>query len=106
MPFNMYCVEHDPKAPRLLTHGDRKCLISLLIDSAATTTSSHLKSFADEYPGLIRLESLKKSHEGRDIWIIIITNAKTGPDSGKPAFWVDGNIHATEYLRPRHVSTF
>ncbi len=58
--------------------------------------TSHLKSFADEYPGLIRLESLGKSHEGRDIWIVIVTNAKTGPDSEKPAFWVDGNIHATE----------
>ena len=25
-----------------------------------------------------------------------VTNARTGPAAEKPAFWVDGNIHATE----------
>lgn len=55
-----------------------------------------LKAFAKEYPDLIRLESIGKSHEGRDIWLITATNFKSGDDAEKPAFWVDGNIHATE----------
>ena len=56
----------------------------------------HLRAYADEYPGLVRVESLGKSYEGRDIWIAIVTNVATGPDREKPAYWVDGNIHATE----------
>ena len=42
------------------------------------------------------IESIGKSHEGRDIWVLTVTNAATGPAAEKPAFWVDGNIHATE----------
>lgn len=55
-----------------------------------------LKTYAREYPNLIRLESIGKSHEGRDVWLVTATNFKSGSDDGKPAFWVDGNIHATE----------
>jgi murein tripeptide amidase MpaA len=55
-----------------------------------------LKAYAKEYPDLIHLESIGKSHEGRDVWLLRVTNFKTGVDSEKPAFWVDGNIHASE----------
>lgn len=55
-----------------------------------------LKEYAKEYPDLIRLESIGKSHEGRDVWLVTTTNFKTGDDTEKPAFWVDGNIHASE----------
>ena len=55
-----------------------------------------LKDYSKEYPNLIRLESIGKSHEGRDIWLITATNFKSGNDMEKPAFWVDGNIHASE----------
>ena len=55
-----------------------------------------LKSYVKEYPDLIRLESIGKSHEGRDVWLVTATNFKSGEDEEKPAFWVDGNIHASE----------
>jgi murein tripeptide amidase MpaA len=55
-----------------------------------------LKAYAREYPNLIRLESIGKSHEGRDVWLVTATNFRSGPDTEKPAFWVDGNIHASE----------
>lgn len=58
--------------------------------------TSILKGYAKEYPNLIRLESIGKSHEGRDVWLVRATNFKTGDDAEKPAFWVDGNIHASE----------
>lgn len=58
--------------------------------------TSLLKAYAKEYPNLIRLESIGKSHEGRDVWLITATNFKSGPDADKPALWVDGNIHASE----------
>jgi hypothetical protein len=39
----------------------------------------------------------RASHEGREIWLVAtVTNVATGDDEDKPAFWVDGNIHAAE----------
>ena len=55
-----------------------------------------LKTYVKEYPKLFKLESIGKSYEGRDIWLITATNFKTGDDADKPALWVDGNIHASE----------
>jgi murein tripeptide amidase MpaA len=55
-----------------------------------------LHAFAEEYPHLVRIESIGKSHEGRDIWLLTVTNFATGPAEEKPALWVDGNIHASE----------
>jgi murein tripeptide amidase MpaA len=55
-----------------------------------------LKEYAKEYPDLIRLESIGKSHEGREVWLVTATHYKSGSDTEKPAFWVDGNIHASE----------
>ena len=55
-----------------------------------------LQGWAETYPTLCKVDVLGKSHEGRDIWILTITNMETGPDTEKPAYWVDGNIHATE----------
>jgi len=55
-----------------------------------------LHAFPLEYPQFASIESIGKSHEGRDIWVLSLTNAATGPAHEKPAFWVDGNIHSTE----------
>ena len=55
-----------------------------------------LNTYAKEYPGLIKLESIGKSFEGRDIWVVTVTNFESGEDAEKPALWVDGNIHASE----------
>lgn len=55
-----------------------------------------LNAFADEYPNLVTLESIGKTYEGREIWLLAITNKKTGDASEKPAIWVDANIHASE----------
>jgi murein tripeptide amidase MpaA len=55
-----------------------------------------LHAYAEEYPHLVRIQSIGKSYEGRDIWLLTITNFATGTDNEKPALWVDGNIHASE----------
>jgi murein tripeptide amidase MpaA len=55
-----------------------------------------LQGYAEEFPGLVQLQSIGKSYEGRDIWLVAVTNLATGADTHKPALWVDGNIHATE----------
>lgn len=58
--------------------------------------TSLLESYAKEFPSLFAFESIGKSFEGRDIWLATVTNAATGPADEKPAFWCDGNIHASE----------
>jgi murein tripeptide amidase MpaA len=55
-----------------------------------------LHDYAAAAPGLVRVESIGQSHEGRDIWLATVTNFSTGDDRDKPAFWADGNIHAAE----------
>ncbi|OYU71797.1 MAG: carboxypeptidase [Burkholderiales bacterium PBB5] len=55
-----------------------------------------LQDYAAARPGLVALRSIGRSHEGRDIWLVMLTNQATGVDTDKPAFWVDGNIHAAE----------
>jgi len=55
-----------------------------------------LHELAREHPGLLKIESIGKSHEGREVWLVTATNFATGPDAEKPALWVDGNIHAVE----------
>jgi murein tripeptide amidase MpaA len=55
-----------------------------------------LQGYAEEHPGLVRLESMGQSYEGRDIWLATVTRFETGEAEEKPALWVDGNIHASE----------
>jgi len=55
-----------------------------------------LQSYAQALPDLIELRPLGQSHEGRVIWLVVVTRRSTGADIDKPAFWVDGNIHAAE----------
>ena len=37
-----------------------------------------LRSFAEEHPKLVGLESIGRSHEGRDIWVLTVSNRSTG----------------------------
>jgi murein tripeptide amidase MpaA len=55
-----------------------------------------LDAFAAEYPQFVSVASMGKSYEGRNIWVLTLTNTATGPHNEKPALWVDGNIHASE----------
>ncbi|GGD29753.1 M14 family metallopeptidase [Flavobacterium orientale] len=51
---------------------------------------------AKAYPNLVSVSSIGKSFEGRDIWALTITDTKTGKEKEKPAFYIDGGIHANE----------
>jgi murein tripeptide amidase MpaA len=55
-----------------------------------------LHAYAEEHPDLVQIESIGESYEGRDVWLLTVTNAGSGPAGEKPALWIDGNIHATE----------
>ncbi len=72
-----------------------------------------LQQMVAAHPEICRMESLGKSYGGREMWVMTIANQATGnpapgnPATGgeagdgatereKPAFWIDGGIHANE----------
>jgi hypothetical protein len=55
-----------------------------------------LKKWENDYPNLVTLYSVGTSFEGREIWQITITNKSTGPDTDKPAAFIEGNRHSGE----------
>lgn len=57
---------------------------------------SLMRKIADAYPELVTLRSLGKSGQGRDMLMAIVNAPKTGPDTDKPAMWIDGNVHGNE----------
>ena len=54
-----------------------------------------LNQLQKSFPKWCKLESLGKSYGNRDLWLITIT-APNKDHSEKPAFWIDGGIHANE----------
>ncbi|MFN2395600.1 MAG: M14 family metallopeptidase [Bacteroidales bacterium] len=57
------------------------------------------------YPDLVEIKSIGKSYEGRDLWLLIVSNHTNKPHTEKPAFWIDGNIHANE-IQTAEVSLY
>ena len=45
---------------------------------------------------LCSLESLGQATDGKDVWLLTLTDGTTGSHESKPAFWCDGNMHAGE----------
>jgi len=58
------------------------------------TTIIH--DLVDAYPELLTLESIGKSEQGRDMWLITLNSPKTGDAADKPAMYIDGNVHGNE----------
>lgn len=72
--------------PRSVTHG------YLDYDQLVET----MEAMAREKPHLARVYSIGGSHEGRDLWMVEITDQSTGEASTKPGYYIDGNHHAVE----------
>ncbi|MDH4144158.1 MAG: M14 family metallopeptidase [Acidimicrobiia bacterium] len=55
-----------------------------------------LRAVVDSHRDLATLESYGTSHEGRELWLVTITDRSTGEPDTKPAHWTDASIHAVE----------
>jgi murein tripeptide amidase MpaA len=55
-----------------------------------------LRDWAVNYASLSTLETIGKTPQGRDLWVLTLTNKGTGKADEKPGFWIDGNTHAGE----------
>ena len=54
------------------------------------------KDLVKAYPNLVQMKSIGKSFEGRDIWVLTLSDFKTNKTENKPGFYIDGGIHANE----------
>ncbi len=58
--------------------------------------SEILQQLAKTYPKFLKLESMGKSFQGRNLWMMTINNPETGPVLNKAAMYIHGNIHGNE----------
>jgi murein tripeptide amidase MpaA len=56
-----------------------------------------LETWAKAHPSLVSVETIGQSYEGRDIPLVTVTNAETGPPEEKPAVFLHAQIHAMEF---------
>jgi len=59
-------------------------------------TTEVLRTLQRAYSRFLTLESIGKSWEGRDIWLVTLNNPDTGHHHQKPAFYSDSGIHGNE----------
>jgi hypothetical protein len=55
-----------------------------------------LRTLQARNPRFMRMESMGKSVQGRDMWVVILNNPDTGNEPDKPAMYIDANIHGNE----------
>ena len=55
-----------------------------------------LREMVEEKSDLAKMYSIGKTYEGRDMWLVEITNQKKGSADKKPGMYIDGNHHAGE----------
>ncbi len=55
-----------------------------------------VQRIAATWPEMVEARTIGQSTEGRDLWILIVHNPRTGAHTDKPAFYSDANIHGNE----------
>ena len=70
-----------------------------------------MRKLEKAFPEFLKMQSIGKSFEGREIWYMTINNPDTGDEMDKCAFYMDANIHSLEvqggeiglYTRSVHI---
>ncbi|AKQ45554.1 hypothetical protein TH63_07685 [Rufibacter radiotolerans] len=83
------------KLPLIYTSGTMKAPkvavdLKQRLDYASLTAIC--QQLAKAYPGLVKVETIGDSYEGRRIWAMTISDFRTGDPDRKPAYYLDGNI--------------
>ena len=55
-----------------------------------------LRKLEKAFPKYLKLRSIGKSYQGREMWYMTINNPDTGDEMSKCAFYMDANIHSLE----------
>ena len=59
-------------------------------------TTALLRKLAEAHADIMTLRSIGKSVEGRDLWVVTLTNPAAGPAERKAGMYIDANIHGNE----------
>ena len=57
---------------------------------------AHLDRLAQQWPELLTHQVIGHSVENRELRVYTLNDPATGPDTEKPAMWIDGNVHGNE----------
>ncbi len=57
---------------------------------------SDMQQLQQAFPKFLKLASIGKSHDGRDIMLMTINNPDTGPEMSKAAMYIEANVHGNE----------
>ena len=60
--------------------------------------TNSLKNWTSNNPKLTSLSSIGKSYEGRELWLVTVTNSEKGASEDKPALYVQGGIDSDEII--------
>lgn len=55
-----------------------------------------MRKLEKAFPKFLKLRSIGKSYQGRELWYMTINNPDTGDEMDKCAFYMDANIHSIE----------
>ncbi|MCC7002159.1 MAG: hypothetical protein IT357_08395 [Gemmatimonadaceae bacterium] len=77
-----------PPNPKVSVHWDR------FYDHAGLHEIG--RRLAAAHPERVKIGTIGKSTQGRDMFLLTVTNFKKGDADKKPAMWIDGNIHSNE----------
>src|SRR5690606_34798276 len=87
-----------PSQAQIFAQPDREPRVNLRFDRYYDydAMTNALRQLERTYSKFLTLQSIGKSGEGRDIWLVTVNNPDTGPHTSKAAFWADANIHGNE----------
>ncbi|OGD18342.1 MAG: hypothetical protein A2W03_05600 [Candidatus Aminicenantes bacterium RBG_16_63_16] len=57
---------------------------------------SDMERLRQAFPKFLRLASIGKSQDGRDIMLMTVNNPDTGPETAKAAMYIEANVHGNE----------
>ncbi|MDL2258797.1 M14 family metallopeptidase [Eubacteriales bacterium OttesenSCG-928-K08] len=69
-------------------------------------TTRMLKEYVAQYPDYINISSLLHTEEGREVWLVALTDTRTGDYSEKPAYCAIGPVHCQEVVGVMTVMHF
>lgn len=58
--------------------------------------TADMKRLQAAFPKFLKLESIGKSYDGRDLMVMTINNPATGPESSKAGMYIEANVHGNE----------
>jgi len=64
-----------------------------------------MRALEKAYPKFVKVESIGKSVDGRDLIVVTVNNPDTGPEMGKAAMYIEANVHGNE-IQGGEITTY